>query len=50
MVNFQDYKSVSNESYIFVEDITKLNLDRKEMLSKTNLFKSIKENFRINIY
>lgn len=49
MVNFSDYKSVSNESYIFVEDITKLNLDRKEMLSKTNLFKSIKENFRINI-
>lgn len=49
MINLTNYQSVSNESYIFVEDVTKHNLDRKELLSKTNLFKSIKENFRIDI-
>lgn len=49
MTNLQDYISVSNESYILVEDITKYGIDRKEMLSKTNLFKSVQNNFQINI-
>lgn len=49
MVNLENYKSVSNESYTLVEDVTKYGIDKKEMLSKTNLFKSIQKNFKINI-
>ena len=49
MINLQNYKSVSNESYIFVEDVIKYGINFKEMLSSTNLFKSIQTNFHINI-